>query len=177
MQLWREIREQGYPHSAAPVGRFVAGLRRDEAAGRPAGATARRRAAPVPTARHVAGLFLRRPAKLTSDQQSYLSELQRRDEIVAAAYELTQVFLTMVRERTGELLEEWIAQATGSGIAKLRSFAGGLEKDLAAVQAGLTEPWSNGQTEGHVHRLKVLKQQMYGRAGFEVLRPRVIRAA
>ena len=177
MKLWREIREQGYPHTEGVVGRFVAGLRRDEAAGRPAGSTARRRAAPVPTARHVAGLFLRRPAKLTHDQQTYLSELQRLDETVATAYRVTQSFTMMVRERTGEELETWIAQAKESDFDRLRRFAMGLEKDLAAVQAGLTEVWSNGQTEGQVHRLKLLKRQMYGRAGFDVLRPRVIRAA
>ncbi len=82
----------------------------------------------------------------------------------------------MVRELTGEQLETWIVQAKESKFGRLRRFAMGLEKDLAAVQAGLTEVWSNGQTEGQVHRLKLLKPQMYGRAGFEVLRPRVIRA-
>jgi transposase len=177
MKLWREIREQGYPHTAGVVGRFIAGLRRDEAAGRPAGTTARQRAAPVPTARHVAGLFLRRPGKLTSNQQTYLTELQQRDEAVAAAYQLTQSFTEMVRERTGEHVLEWIEQAKESDFGRLRRFAMGLEKDLAAVQAGLTEVWSNGQTEGQIHRLKLLKRQMYGRAGFEVLRPRMIRAA
>jgi transposase len=177
MQLWREIREQGYPHGEGVVGRFVAELRREEAAGHPVGASARRRATPVPTARHVASLFVRRPAKLTSDQERYLSELRRRDELLTAAYELTQSFTTMLRERTGEQLEAWIEQAKTSEIGRLSRFAGGLEKDRAAVQAGLTEEWSNGQTEGHIHRLKLLKRQMYGRAGFDVLRPRVIRAA
>jgi transposase len=177
MKLWREIREQGYPHTAGVVGRFIVGLRRDEAAGRPAGTTARQRAAPVPTARHVAGLFLRRPGKLTSNQQIYLTELQQLDEAVAAAYQLTQSFTEMVRERTGEHVLEWIEQAKESDFSRLRRFAMGLEKDLAAVQAGLTEVWSNGQTEGQIHRLKLLKRQMYGRAGFEVLRPRMIRAA
>ena len=177
MKLWREIRDQGYPHTAGVVGRFVAGLRRDEAAGRPAGTTARHRAAPVPTARHVAGLFLRRPAKLTSNQLAYLTELQQLDESVAAAYQLAQSFTMMVRELSGEQLEAWIEQAKDSEFGRVRRFATGLEKDLAAVQAGLTEIWSNGQTEGHVHRLKLLKRQMYGRADFEVLRLRVIRAA
>lgn len=177
MKLWREIRAQGYPHTAGVVGRFVAQLRRDEVAGRPAGASVRQRAAPVPTARHMAGWFLRCPSNLTRAQQTYLTELQDLDEVVARAYQLTQCFTEMVRERTGEHLEAWIEQTKASDIGRLRRFASGLEKDLAAVQAGLTEIWSNGQTEGQVHRLKLLKRQMYGRAGFDVLRPRVLRAA
>ena len=118
MKLWREIREQGYPHTATVVGRFVAQLRRDEAAGRPAGTMARQRAAPVPTARHVAGLFLRRPAKLTNDQQGYLAESL--DQMV----QLTQSFTMMVRKRTGQELETWI------DFGRIRRFAAGLEKDL-----------------------------------------------
>jgi transposase len=177
MKLWREIRAQGYPHTAGVVGRFVAQLRRDEAAGRPVGASARQRAAPVPTARHVAGLFVRHPSNLTREEQTYLTELQHLDETVATVYQLTQRFTEMVRERTGWQLPEWIEQTQASDVDRMRRFARGLEKDLAAVQAGLTEIWSNGQTEGQVHRLKLLKRQMYGRAGFDVLRPRVMRAA
>jgi transposase len=177
MQLWREIRAQGFPASATVVSRFVAQLRRDEAAGRPAGATAHSRRVRAPTARQMARLFVQRETDLTPDEQRYLYELRGLDTAVATTYTLTQTFLGMVRERTGELLEEWIAQAKESGMAKLRSFATGLENDLAAVQVGLTEVWSNGQTEGQIHRLKLVKRQMYGRAGFDVLRSRVIRAA
>ena len=58
----------------------------------------------------------------------------------------------------------------------LRRFATGLRGDLNAVRAGLTEPWSNGPTEGFVHKLKLLKRQGYGRAGFDLLRQRVLAA-
>jgi len=70
MRLYREIRVQGYAYGASNVMRFVAQLRRDEAAGRAAGATRRAKAVPTPTARHVAGLFLRRPADLTPEQRA-----------------------------------------------------------------------------------------------------------
>ena len=96
---------------------------------------------------------------------------------MVTAYQLTQRFTEMVCERTGELLPKWVEQAQASDVDRLRRFARGLEKGLAAVQAGLTEIWSNGQTEGQVHGLKLLKRQKYGRAGFDVLRPRVMRAA
>ena len=63
---------------------------------------------------------------------------------------------------------------TGSTIPDLRRFAAGLPPDKAAVQAGLTEAWSNGQTDGHINRLKTLKRQMYGRAQFDMLRQRFL---
>ena len=177
MRLYREIREQGYAFGASNVMRFVAQLRRDEAAGQPPGASRRAPAAQTPTARHVAGLFLRRPADLEPDQQAYLDHLREADAGVATAYRLTQAFAAMVRERGGERLDDWLAEAEGSDVAALRRFAKGLRKDLAAVRAGLTERWSNGPTEGFVHKLKLVKRQAYGRAGFAVLRQRVVRAA
>jgi len=62
-------------------------------------------------------------------------------------------------------------------VPALTRFAAGLRADLAAVRAGLTESWSNGPTEGFVHKLKLLKRQAYGRAGCAVLRQRVLLAA
>jgi len=59
----------------------------------------------------------------------------------------------------------------------LGSFAESLRKDLPAVRAALMLPWSNGQTEGQVHRLKLIKRQMYGRAKFDLLAQRVCHAA
>jgi transposase len=70
-----------------------------------------------------------------------------------------------------------MAEATHSGLEALARFARGLQDDLAAVTAGLTLPWSNGVTEGQIHRLKLVKRQGYGRAGFALLRQRVLHAA
>jgi transposase len=96
---------------------------------------------------------------------------------ITRAYQLTQAFLALARERRGRDLEAWIMAATDSGLDALARFARGLQEDLAAVTAGLTLPWSNGVTEGHIHRLKLLKRQGYGRAGFVLLRQRVLHAA
>jgi transposase len=63
-----------------------------------------------------------------------------------------------------------------SSIKELAAYARGLEADYAAVKAGLSEPWSNGQTEGQVNKLKLLKRQMYGRANVDLLRLRVLHA-
>jgi transposase len=177
MRLYREIRAQGYAYGASNVMRFVAQLRRDEADGRPAGASRRAKAAPTPTARHVAGLFLRRPADLSPEQRVYLDRLHQADATLATAYRLTQDFAAMVRERQGERLEAWLAEAEACALPALTRFAKGVRADLDAVRAGLTEAWSNGPTEGFVHKLKLLKRQGYGRAGFDLLRQRMIAAA
>jgi transposase len=74
-------------------------------------------------------------------------------------------------------LEAWLADARTSGVRAVETFAAGLEQDRAAVRAALTTPWSNGQTEGQITRLKLLKRQMYGRAGLDLLRRRTLLAA
>ena len=70
-----------------------------------------------------------------------------------------------------------MAEATHSGIGAVARFARGLQEDLATVTAGLTLEWSNGVTEGQIHRLKLVKRQGYGRAGFALLRQRVLQVA
>ena len=80
----------------------------------------------------------------------------------------------MIRKKTEAELDPWIADAVPSLIA---SFATGINKDKAAVRAAITEPWSNGQTEGHVTKLKLVKRQMYGRAKIDLLQAQLIGAA
>jgi transposase len=85
--------------------------------------------------------------------------------------------LASAREHRGHDLEAWMAEATHSGIDELARFARGLQEDLHAIRAGLTLEWSNGVTEGQIHRLKLVKRQGYGRAGFALLRQRVLQVA
>ena len=96
------------------------------------------------------------------------------DGAIAAAHTLAHDFATIARERQGERLDAWIADAIAADIPDLRRFALGLLPDKAAIQAGLSEEWSNGPTEGHINRLKTLKRQMYGRAKFDLLRQRLL---
>ena len=79
-----------------------------------------------------------------------------------------------MRDRKAGELERWLADAAES---ELRSFADGLRQDEAAVRAALRLPWSNGQTEGQITRLKLIKRQMFGRAKHDLLRARVLQAA
>jgi transposase len=83
----------------------------------------------------------------------------------------------MLTHLQGDQLPAWIEAATAtSELPSLRRFAQHLERDLDAVIAGLTQPWNSGVVEGHVNRIKMLKRQMFGRAGFELLRKRVLLA-
>jgi transposase len=111
--------------------------------------------------------------------------LTRADSVIVAAIEagvpslaearrLVDRFGSMIRTKVVDGLEEWIEQARTSLIAPL---ARGIAKDVAAVRAAITEPWSNGQTEGQINRLKMIKRQMYGRAKLDLLEARLIGAA
>jgi transposase len=80
----------------------------------------------------------------------------------------------MVKKRQGADLDTWLEAVAQSDCYDLRLFAAGLGQDLSAVRNGLTLRWSNGQVEGQVNRLKMLKRQMYGRANFDLLRARVL---
>jgi transposase len=87
---------------------------------------------------------------------------------------LAREFRTFVRQKVADRLDEWVAAAQGSTLA---GFAEGLARDLAAVRAALSLPWSTGPVEGQISRLKTIKRTMCGRAGFELLRHRVLEAA
>ena len=174
MQLWRELRAQGYSQSARTVSRFITRLRRASEAGwapetqvspytRPQG----------PSARAVSFTWICPEGKRSQDAQLYVDQLLQVDQSIGQAYALSQAFLALVRERRGDALEAWMAKAGASGSEALARFAQGLQEDLAAVKAGLTLPWSNGPVEGHVNRLKLLKRQGYGRADVGLLRQRV----
>jgi transposase len=83
-------------------------------------------------------------------------------------------FATMLMRRQGQHLDDWIAAVRADDLPHLQSFATGLTQDYDAVLNGLTLEHSSGAVEGNVNRIKVLKRQMYGRAGFDLLRKRVL---
>lgn len=180
-QMWREIVAQGYRESVTNVGRFIAPLRTTTWKFKAVGPSPEPVSLPEkprpPTALHGARLLTRDPAQRSAEQQAYLTRLCQADESVAQTTELVQAFCALLRTRQGEHLDTWLEEAQAQGIPELRAFAKGLLKDYEAVKAGLTMNWSQGQTEGQIHRLKLLKRQMYGRASFQTLRQRVLRRA
>ncbi|MEA2525371.1 MAG: hypothetical protein QOF73_2598 [Thermomicrobiales bacterium] len=178
-RLCRELRERGYTGSCTLVYGYAACLR----TGIPPPETtpAPRTGAPPPAQplppREVAWLLLRTADKLTESERQYLEAVRQADPALATAVDLTREFLAMVRHRQPDRLDAWLLTASASGIAELQGLVAGLERDKAAVAAALSERWSNGQTEGQVLRLKLIKRQGYGRATFDLLRKRVLRAA
>jgi transposase len=177
-QLWRELQTLGYTHSPRTVCRFITQLRRTAEAGHPPGSQRSPYVRPQgPSARALSFVMAGSAAKRSTAAQTYLDQRCQMVAGIAQAHALTQDFLTMVRECRGHDLEAWITAATASDIDELARFAHGLREDLAAVTAGLTLEWSNGPVEGQITRLKFLKRQGYGRAGFALLRQRVLQAA
>jgi transposase len=128
-----------------------------------------------PSPRYVAWLLMKKTSALTIDEQVFLSSLIERCRPLAKARDLAQMFVEMLQGRKVEDLDAWRDLSCSSDAPlELRHFAQGLEKDLSAVKACLSLPWSNGQTEGHVNRLKLIKRQMFGRAKFDLLRQRFL---
>jgi transposase len=123
-----------------------------------------------------ASWMLLRPEKLKDGEQRIVELLHRLSPDVAKAQELAGRFVKMIRERQADALREWIVSALKSNLPEFVSFANGLTDDLRAVKASLTSEWSQGQVEGQVNRLKLLKRQMYGRAKLDLLRARVLHA-
>jgi len=182
-QLYRELTiDLGYTASYSNVERYLAPLRtkdhkfkQEEPSKEPIKPTTTTKR--PPSAKQVSRWITLPKERRLAWQNAYLDRLLQAHPAIAQAAELMVDFATMLRERDGKRLDEWLAKVEQQEVAELKSFAAGLRKDYEAVKAGLTEIWSNGQVEGQVHRLKLLKRQAYGRASFETLRKRVLRRA
>ena len=113
---------------------------------------------------------------LDDDKSSALNEILQASTRANTLYQLVQEFRQMLHKREGNKLESWLVKVKESRIEELVSFVIGIEKDKAAVVAGLTLPQNNGLVEGKVNKLKLIKRMMFGRAEFPLLRQRVIHA-
>jgi len=181
--LWQELRGRGFRGSLRTVQRAVAGWgarprRRGRAAKlpRPPDTVAPPPARP-PSARHAVWLLLPPVDQLTPTQQAMRRRLLAAAPAVEAALTLIDTFRRLIRERDGAALEPWLQAAEASPVPELRTFAAGLRRDHPAVAAALAHPWSSGQVEGQVTRIKLIKRQMFGRAKFDLLRKRVLLAS
>jgi transposase len=114
--------------------------------------------------------------ELEMDEQETLITLRQLHPEIDLAYDLVQQFAQMLRTRTGEQLDDWLEKVRASQIREFQGFVAGIERDKAAVVAGLTLPQNNGLVEGKVNKLKLIKRMMYGRARFALLRQRVLHA-
>jgi transposase len=128
------------------------------------------------SARQATWLLVRRPEDLGEEEQQRLQPLCHHCTEVQTAYTIVQEFIQMVTQRSATRFDDWLSRTEASGIPELRDFGAGLRRDYAAVVAALSLPYSNGQVEGQVNRLKLIKRSMYGRANFDLLRRRVLAA-
>ncbi|KJS52503.1 transposase [Streptomyces rubellomurinus subsp. indigoferus] len=165
-KLWEEIVPLGYKGSYQRVGAY---LRRKRTSPRPV-------TAQPPSPRTVAGWILRRPTALSEAEQLQLKSVLTYCPELDALTRHVRAFAVMLTERQGERLPEWLDAVRQDDLPSLHGLAAGIDRDQAAVIAGLTLPWNSGVVEGHVNRIKMLKRQMYGRAGFNLLRKRVLLA-
>jgi transposase len=167
--LFGELRAMGYRGSARTVRRYLTRLRQGQAPYRP-----KSKIAP----RTIAGLLLRHPNHLSASDDAILERLMERCPELGTARRLISGFAELVCGRQGAAaLQSWLAAVATSSLGPPVSFASGLRKDLAAVTAAVTLPWSSGVVEGHNTRIKLIKRMMYGRAGVDLLRKRVLLAA
>ncbi len=166
-ELWRRLRSQGFRGSLRVVGEWATRRRRSEQI---SGSELRR----TPSARAIARLMTLKRDHLTKTETVTVAAIEAGVPNLAKARELIDRFHAMIRSREVGDLSSWIHDAEGSLLA---SFARGIRKDVSAVQGAITEPWSNGQTEGQVNKLKLVKRQMYGRAKLDLLEARLLGAA
>ncbi|MFO1349915.1 MAG: ISL3 family transposase [Gammaproteobacteria bacterium] len=184
--LWREITARGYCGALSLVNSAVLPWRYEQPRYR-RGASKRRATPPlsppaIPSPRRVSWWLLslvKKPkdAAAHAEQQRFVERLCAEQPEIYTARHLANEFIRLVRERQVAEFDGWLSQMRTCGLAALKSFAEGLQRDREAVKAALALPWSNGITEGHVNRLKCLKRQMYGRAKLELLRLRVLAPA
>jgi transposase len=129
---------------------------------------------PALSSRRAGALVLRQPEDRSAEDQHLLTLLEQTHPQVNVACTLAQAFVKMIRSRNASAFQPWLEEAARSGLPELRTCAAGIKRDQAAILAALTYEWSQGQVEGQVHRLKLLKRQSYGQAGFDLLRHRVL---
>lgn len=166
-QLWRKIRQQGFDGQLSTVWNWI--RQHFAHSQNTQGSTMSKRTHPV-SPHQIAWLML----KVDPARSKYLTALCQFSPELASIARVARSLFNLLRTRNAHAWSDWSESAEHSPLA---AFARHLCRDKDAVPAALRLPWSNGMVEGHVHRLKLLKRQMYGRAGFDLLRERVLNGA
>jgi transposase len=130
-----------------------------------------------PKTRTLVGWMMRHPDHLNADDQQQLKAALAACPELDALYRHVQAFAEIMTNHDGQHLATWVQQVRADNLPALGAFATGLEKDWAAVTAGLTLTWSSGAVEGTVNKIKMLKRQTYGKAGLPLLRKRILLAS
>jgi transposase len=164
--LWRSLKTRGFSGSVRVVSEWATRRRRAERLD----AQSLQR---VPSARTIARLMTTGRDTLSKSETVTIAAIEHGVPPLVEAREVITAFHTMIRKKAHADLDPWLERACASLVA---SFANGRIKDKAAIDAAITTPWSNGQTEGQITKLKLVKRQMYGRAKLDLLQARLIGA-
>lgn len=168
-QIWREMVMKGFTGSETIVRDAVARWRKGWLP--PVAATTR-----LPSASRVSRWLM--PWRIIRGEENYASRfiglMCEKEPQLKIAQQLALDFYRILKTKNKQQLGRWFSNVSESGPVELQRVAAGMEADAAAICEAITSRWSNGVVEGHVNRLKMLKRQMYGRAGFELLRRRVM---
>lgn len=165
-ELHRQITVKGYRGSYCTVETYLRALRATGIVPAPAPAP--------PTVRQVAGWIMTDPDTRGEDKRARLKA------VLAHCPELDPLaahvcgFAAMLTDLRGDLLRDWLDKIYIDTLPSLHAFANGIDRDRDAVIAGLTLPYNSGIVEGHINRIKMLKRQMFGRAGFQLLKQIVL---
>ena len=179
-RLFQEIKARGYTGSFSNLERLLAKWRNPD---RKRVKTASPVSKPPPldptTGRSIspivaAALCIKPRGLLTANQAAKVDAMKKDWPEFAAMRRLAMRFRGMLKSRSVGKLGVWLKDAQRSGLYAMQRFARTLQRDIDAVRSAITEPWSNNQTEGQINRLKALKRAMYGRAGPELLRARML---
>lgn len=163
-RMWRRLKAQGFRGSLRVVTEWATRRRRAEKA---------EKLHRTPAARTIARLMTTGRDRLTKAETVTIATIEKALPLLVTTRELIDDFHAMVRKKTASSLDEWLALARDS---LLVSFANGMTKDIDAVRAAIELQWSNGQTEGQITKLKLVKRQMYGRGKLDLLEARLIGA-
>jgi transposase len=162
--LWRALRLRGFRGCLRVVSEWIA--RRKKADKADPAALAR-----TPSARTVARLLTVGRERLSKAETITVAAIESGVAVLVEAREIILEFQGIIRQKALADLDAWISRASISLVA---AFANGVSKDRVAIEAAIALPWSNGQTEGQICKLKLVKRQMYGRGNLDLLQARVI---
>lgn len=165
-ELWRQLRTQGFRGSRRVVSEWATRRKRADKAD----AEMLNR---IPSARTIARLLTTSRDNLTKSETVTIAAIEGGIPLLVKARDIIADFHRMIRRKAENELAPWIDRARESLVA---SFGNGVAKDIQAVRAAIVSPWSNGQTEGQITKLKLVKRQMYGRGKLDLLQARLIGA-
>jgi len=177
--LMKEIQEQGYVGCFSALAELLSPWRAVPAAAPSTPATVTppvtrnfRRLAP----QVAAALLAKHPGEFTEQQAQTVATLKENSPQIGALRRFLLRFRGLLRGSSKAKLQQWMKDVENSGFTRLKRFVQVLRRDERAVENAVTMPWSNGQVEGQVNKLKALKRQMYGRGSTELLRARILPA-